>query len=144
MATKKVVPIALFFYVGVLTQEQATKVEAYFTRGGYRTYFRRDVAGQKDLVEKHVKIVGGGDTIPQRYVDAYKDDTTRILDNRTLAEILADDTLVPPTVTPPATFSLASLTAPVDGEGFGDDTPAAGTTSTTTEPAPVPAPPPAP
>ena len=144
MANKKVTPIALFFYVGSLTQDEATKVEAYFARGGYRTYFRRDVAGQKDIVEKHVKIVGGGPVIPQRYIDAYKDDTTRILDSRTLAEILADNTLVPPTVTPPSTFSLMSLSAPLD-EGFGAETPVDESTDTTSaETTPTPVAPPAP
>lgn len=126
---KTIVPIALFFYVGSLTQEQATKVEEYYARGGYRTYFRRDVAGQKDIVEKHVKIVGGGDLIPQRYIDAYTSDTTRILDSNTLAEILANSELVPPTETPSSDFS--SMSAPDEGSGFG------------TEPTP-PAPPPAP
>lgn len=143
MATKTVTPIALFFYVGTLTQDEATKVEAYFARGGYRTYFRRDVAGQKDIVEKHVKIVGGGQIIPQRYIAAYQDDPTRILDSRTLAEILADNTLVPPTVTPPSGFAAMMLSAPVE-DGFGTETTADTETTTNTEPAPAPAPPPAP
>jgi hypothetical protein len=138
MATKKITPIALFFYVGTLAQADATKVEAYFARGGYRTYFRRDVAGQRDIVEQHVKIVGGGVVIPQRYVDAFKDDTTRILDSRTLAEILADDTLVPPTVTPSSGFSLMSLDIPAEGESFGTES----TEGTTTDPVTPAAPPP--
>lgn len=101
MAKQVIKPIALFFYAGTLSQANATKVEAYFSRGGYRTYFRRDVAGQRDIVEQHVKIVGGGSLIPQRYVDAYLTDTTRILDTENdLADILANDALVPPTVTP--------------------------------------------
>lgn len=131
---KLITPIALFFYTGSLTQVQATKVEEYYARGGYRTYFRRDVAGQRDIVEKHVKIVGGGELIPQRYVEAYEDDATRILDTNSLAAILANPELEPPTVTPALGFS--SMSAPVDDGSFGGDGEA-------TPPAP-PAPPPAP
>lgn len=99
---KKELPIALFFYVGNLPQADAEKVVTYYTRGGYRTYFRRDVAGQKDIVENHVKIVGGGvGVLPQRYIDAFGTDTTRILDYTPLADILGDDELTPPDVTEP-------------------------------------------
>lgn len=133
MPVNKITPIALFFYVDTLSQADAAKVEAYYARGGYRTYFRRDVAGQKDIVEKHVKIVGGGPIIPQRYIAAYQDDTTRILDNNTLAAIVASDTIVPPTSTQPIEGAAMAFSAPVDGEGFGAET-------TSTEEAPVEAP----